>query len=579
MAAFVNFLSFAPYKLVFTSGVSLSIFLFLIFFFRNIYPKKSIPYLILLIGFSLLPIISILRQGSYESGDLTLHTSRLIAFYKNLQEGILIPRWAGDLNATYGYALFNFYYPLPYYISSFFHFLGFNFLVSMKLLLIFSYIFSGIFMFLWLKKHVSEKYAFLGAIFYLFAPYHLIDLHFRVAIGEVLLMAVLPLCFLSFDLTFNKGKNIYVFLLGLTTSFLILSHAGVSLLGFTLLVSYCILHINIRSIMFYKSILGIFLGLLFSAYYSVPAIVESKYVHAFIGNFTMSFPKFTELIVSSWRYGFLFQGPHGELSFTLGYSHIIIIIISLFTLLKNSKKRKYIYFFLFSSLTLIFLLTPLSFNLWKHIPLIKNMLLTYRVLAIFIFTSSALAAFVLERLNRSILFYILLVVAIGSTILNWGNRKNTPEITDLAIINNLPYVTFQGEGGWNALSTYNSTDNLWQSIIPTYNIEALEGHIGLIKEDRSIQRHYYVINSENKSLVKENTYYFPGWDLKVDGISQQIIPSNKKYPGVITFTIEKGIHTIELTFKDTPIRNISFFISLLSLLFSGLFLILYSYKK
>src|SRR3989344_5714607 len=176
MAPSLNFPAPAPQKMVFMSAIFLIFFLFAIFFYTKIYPKRKIPYWVLLLGFSLLPLISILRPGTYESGDLTLHTSRLMSFYKNLEEGVFIPRWAGELNATYGYALFNFYYPLPYYLSSLFHFAGFSFLFSMKLLIIFSFSLSGLLMYLWLKSHLAEKYAFLGSIFYLFAPYRLVDM-------------------------------------------------------------------------------------------------------------------------------------------------------------------------------------------------------------------------------------------------------------------------------------------------------------------------------------------------------------------------------------------------------------------
>src|SRR3989344_3106196 len=167
-----------PYHMVFVSLISLVLYLFIISFFRFVYPKKRIPYPLLLLGFSLLPIISIFREGTYESSDINIHITRTMSFYKALQDGIMIPRWAGELNATYGYALFEFIYPFPYYIASFYHLLGFNFLESVKLLLASTYMASGFSMYYWLKNHVSEKSAFLGSIFYLFAPYHLINMHF-----------------------------------------------------------------------------------------------------------------------------------------------------------------------------------------------------------------------------------------------------------------------------------------------------------------------------------------------------------------------------------------------------------------
>src|SRR3990167_11280779 len=96
--------------------------------YRYIYPKKKINLFFLLILISILPIISIFRIGTYESGDFNIHIYRIMSFYDSLKEGILIPSWAAELNATYGNPLFIFNYSLPYYLISLFHFLGISFI-------------------------------------------------------------------------------------------------------------------------------------------------------------------------------------------------------------------------------------------------------------------------------------------------------------------------------------------------------------------------------------------------------------------------------------------------------------------
>src|SRR5438067_733186 len=96
-------LEYPPYHMVFVSVIALCVYLLFIIVYHFIFPQKKISYLFLLLGFSILPIISVFREGTYESGDLTLHVSRLMDFYKSLSEGVLIPRWASELNATFGY--------------------------------------------------------------------------------------------------------------------------------------------------------------------------------------------------------------------------------------------------------------------------------------------------------------------------------------------------------------------------------------------------------------------------------------------------------------------------------------------
>ena len=276
---YLSILNHKSYRMVFVSLVATFVYLTFLLLLK-IYRKKPLSNILILLGFSTLPIISILRQGSYESGDLTINIVKLMSFYKALTDGQLIPRWAGDLNATYGYPNFIFAYPLPYYLGSFYHFLGLNFLNSLKLVLITSYITSGIAMYLWLKNHVTKEAAFFGAIFYLFAPYHLVDMHFRVDIGEMLAFVFLPLSLSLINGVKERNAFIWKFLTGLCIAALILSHQAVSLLGIPFLFLYSILITKKKKM---KNLLNSFfpfiLGLLFSAYYWIPVLLEGKFTH------------------------------------------------------------------------------------------------------------------------------------------------------------------------------------------------------------------------------------------------------------------------------------------------------------
>src|SRR5260370_23452610 len=139
-----------PYKMITVNAILSALLLGGILFYRVVYPKKKINYLYLIILVSILPVVSIFRKGTYEAGDLTLHSVFLQSFYQNLSQGIFIPQWAGDLCGGYGCPAHLFEYPLPYYIAAPFHFLGFSYINSIKIFLAFSYIVSGVGMYLWL---------------------------------------------------------------------------------------------------------------------------------------------------------------------------------------------------------------------------------------------------------------------------------------------------------------------------------------------------------------------------------------------------------------------------------------------
>jgi hypothetical protein len=487
-----------------------------------------------------------------------------MSFYKNLQEGIIIPRWAADLNATYGLGLFTVIYPLPYYISSLYHTLGFSFLSSVKLLLITTYIGSGFAMYAWLKNHLSEKSALTGSVFYLFAPYHLIDMHFRSNIGEMSAFLFLPLSLFLVDKSIQTKTTLWKFLSAISLSLLILSHPGISLLGFFLIFLYALFFIRKPKIQSLFSLVTPFiLALLYSAFYWLPANIDSKYTHGHIEP-NLKFLSIPQLLYSKWRWGLLFQGPHGELSFLLGYAHIIVIILAIYLIFIRKTKNYLLILLTLTSFCYIFLLLPQSKFIWNNIPVLKNMLLTYRSLAIVTLLTSAVAAFVTKEIYAKRLSNILLIIAIGTTILNWGNRKNLPNIKDEQIANKLPFIKLTGEGCW---TTYPCQDK-----VPENHIESLNGYLEILYEKRTSTNHSYEVYKDRAGLVKENTYYFPGWKLFINGQENRIIHNNQQFPGVITFNLEKGKSRIELKFEDTKVRKYSLYLSLFSLLLSGIYL-------
>src|SRR5258705_12185261 len=118
--------------------------------------KLLIPLLLL----ACVPLINLLHPGLPVTHDGQDHVARIANFYQNLQEGTLIPRWAENLNWGYGHPILMFLYPLPSYFASFFHFLGFSFVSSTKLVFASAFILSIVAMYYWLKTMFAERAAF-----------------------------------------------------------------------------------------------------------------------------------------------------------------------------------------------------------------------------------------------------------------------------------------------------------------------------------------------------------------------------------------------------------------------------------
>jgi len=96
-------------------------------------------------------------------------------------------------------------------------------------------------------------------------------------------------------------------------------------------------------------------------------------------------------------------------------------------------------------------------------------------------------------------------------------------------------------------------------------LEILKGS-GEYKEiSRTTTFHEYILNAKSDVTIKENTLYFPGWNVLVNNHPQRFYYINKKYPGIIILSLPKGIYKVTVTFTNTPIQKFSRMISLLTL--------------
>ena len=83
-------------------------------------------FIIIVVVFALLGSADLLHYGIPPTQDGEYHVMRFWQFYKVISSGVLYPRWAPDFNNGFGIPLFNYVYPLPNYVASFYHALGFG---------------------------------------------------------------------------------------------------------------------------------------------------------------------------------------------------------------------------------------------------------------------------------------------------------------------------------------------------------------------------------------------------------------------------------------------------------------------
>ena len=182
-----------------------------------------------------------------------------------------------------------------------------------------------------------------------------------------------------------------------------------------------------------------------------------------------------------------------------------------------------------------------------------------------------------RKLNnkRIFLFVILCFITVSTTILNWGNRKVIPQLNDQIIQYEFPTsMTKVGNSTtiWVDSNKFTSEKRLAPSII------AIQGDVDVSYISRSSTKHEYLINVlSDKADIKENTLYFPGWIVKVDNNPYSFNYANPSYPGLITFSLNKGFYVVEIIFTNTFVRIFSMLLS--GLTFLGIFIYIFIFKK
>jgi hypothetical protein len=272
-------------------------------------------------------------------------------------------------------------------------------------------------------------------------------------------------------------------------------------------------------------------------------------------------------LYSPWRYGLLFQGPKGELSFAIGYTHLLFFVIAAIYFIKRKikgKEKQILGFCLLISLFYFFMLQPQSKIIWEIIPLIKKSQLTYRLLIPLALTTSIIAGIILKHMKNTMVI-IICFITIFSTILNWGNRRAIPQINDSYLIyellNREPVAEL-------VIPNWVKKEDLVYIQRPNTHLETLRGKTEVKEIKRTSTKHEYLIDViSNDAMMKENTFYYSGWNLFVNNQYKKIAYRKKGSEGFIVFSLNKGLNKIEIEFLSTKIRTAADYISGITLLF------------
>jgi uncharacterized membrane protein len=242
-------------------------------------PKRSL-FAVLAAG--LLASIPLLLNGPIPNAhDAVPHQLWFRHFSAQFWSGELYPRWLIGMNHGLGSPVFFSYPPVPYLIPTLLVPLAgerMAFVLGITL----AYLLSGVFAWMWLRGFVGERAAALGAIFYLWLPYHLwSDLYLRCGVLESWALAWMPLALFFVQAIVRKKRWAFA---GLAAAYgaLIACHVFSALLFSPVLLAYGLILTagRERLRLVRATAAAMTLGGILSAAYLIPALQQEQYVRA-----------------------------------------------------------------------------------------------------------------------------------------------------------------------------------------------------------------------------------------------------------------------------------------------------------
>jgi len=529
-------------------------------------------------------------------GDSPFLLWRTYEMAANLRAGIFPVRWMPDAAYGYGYPFFSYYAALPFYVAGLLNVIGADILTAIKLTQTLGFIAAAFAMYGWTRRHFSRAGAWLAAVAYTFASFHLVNIYTRGdSLSEFYAFVFYPLLLWALDVVFERRDARSMVALAFAFGGLFITH-NLSAFIFSLFVlplyivvqsvysfaSRFTLHVLRSSLI--ASAVGLALGLALSAWNWAPYFYEREYGQ--LGEQTTGYFNYSnhfrglDLVQPT----LFFDYEVGKTTpFAMSAAQAALAMIGVGAIVVRSIRRRRLdtlsAFMLIGLFVSTIMITPLSKPLWDHIPYLPIIQFPWRFLTVqAIFTALVTAQIAddkaqvasrktpLAAIALGLLLAIAALVNLHPTHLYINSSDVTTEWLQL-------YEMFTANIGTTIRYEYlprgvvprlYTSDALIEPDQPMRAV-ALEGEASASRLSAAPTRQTWRMTANSPgATIAFPILWWPGWQATVDGKPVAIRPANSS--GRIVLDVATGEHTVVLSLGRTPLRAVAESVSLLAVM-------------
>ncbi len=575
--------------------------------------RKGIGYGVLLVLACLPAVWPFFTPGYFWNANDARHDVYFIFEYvRAWRDGDWFPRWLPDMTFGLGYPLFNIYAPLAVQVGVGLYLLGLEFTQAVEGVFVLSVFLSALAMFGFLRGVVGEEGAFVAAVAYVYAPYHLFDMYQRAAMAESFALVWIPLVLWGVRAAVKQPSWGRVVGLGVAYAGLMLTSNLVAVLvtpvavGYGLWLSGATAWTQRASHAWARHVQGLLaaaggglVGLGLSAWFWLPAVLEFQYVNQaqWYGgyyDYRWHFVYFFQLFSPHWGFGISVPGPDDVISYQIGLAPYFLALAGLSALFSSRARGRLTGIYMgFVAVASLFLTTAASAWVWESVPGVSFAQFPWRYLMLTIVALSTLVGLGVSVPGEGVRPWLRKVAPWVSALLLIGGSASYLYVE---VVDPLPE---QGPPGLPALMRFQaSEDEMTGVTVFAKEIPRWTGLAELMARGQDVRtRVDYAHVPEDGSLVVRTLRYrsseevvwvearrpglrlvfnrqmYPGWTAYIydetgtrllNVLSWQELEVTDPY-GQVTVPLPQGRHVVVLRFEDTPPRRAGRWLSLATL--------------